>query len=102
MPSGQFNTVVISVSDILPLDKGHYISVSGIACWEIREKNECIRQLMHFFCDLGMTSKRIAKIRLKRLFKQALLCYPIEEAVELDVFCPAWCISSRSDRYDIA
>ena len=26
MPSGQFNTVVISVSDILPLDKGHYIS----------------------------------------------------------------------------
>ena len=27
MPSGQFNTVVISVSDILPLDKGHYISV---------------------------------------------------------------------------
>jgi len=27
-PSGQFNTVVISVSDILPLDKGHYISVS--------------------------------------------------------------------------
>ena len=28
MPSGQFNTVVISVSDILPLDKGHYISVS--------------------------------------------------------------------------
>lgn len=74
----------------------------GIACWEIHEKNECIRQLMHFFCDLGMTSKRIAKIRLKRLFKQALLCYPIEEAVELDVFCPAWCISSRSDRYDIA
>ena len=29
MPSGQFNTVVISVSDILPLDKGHYISVSS-------------------------------------------------------------------------
>ena len=28
MPSGQFNTVVISVSDILPLDKGHYISVN--------------------------------------------------------------------------
>lgn len=28
MPSGQFNIVVISVSDILPLDKGHYISVS--------------------------------------------------------------------------
>ena len=26
MPSGQFNTVVISVSNILPLDKGHYIS----------------------------------------------------------------------------
>ena len=30
MPSGQFNTVVISVSDILPLDKGHYISVSTL------------------------------------------------------------------------
>jgi hypothetical protein len=30
MPSGQFNTVVISVSDILPLDKGHYISVKHI------------------------------------------------------------------------
>ena len=28
MPSRQFNTVVISVSDILPLDKGHYISVN--------------------------------------------------------------------------
>ena len=27
MPSGQFYTVVISVSDIFPLDKGHYISV---------------------------------------------------------------------------
>ena len=26
MPSGQLNTVVISVPDILPLDKGHYIS----------------------------------------------------------------------------
>lgn len=26
MPSGQFYTVVISVSDIFPLDKGHYIS----------------------------------------------------------------------------
>ena len=26
MPSGQFNIAVISVSDILPLDKGHYIS----------------------------------------------------------------------------
>lgn len=27
MPFGQFNTVVISVSEIFPLDKGHYISV---------------------------------------------------------------------------
>lgn len=35
MPSGQFNTVVISVSDILPLDKGHYISVSLIAGYDI-------------------------------------------------------------------
>ena len=56
---------------------------------------------MHFFCNLGMTSKRIAKIRLKRLFKQALLCYPIEEAVELDVFCSAWCTSSRPDWYNM-
>ena len=30
MPSGQFYTVVISVSDILPLDKGHYISVYAL------------------------------------------------------------------------
>ena len=29
MPSGQFYTVVISVSDIFPLDKGHYISARG-------------------------------------------------------------------------
>lgn len=29
MPFGQFNTVVISVSEIFPLDKGHYISVNG-------------------------------------------------------------------------
>ena len=29
IPSGQFNTVVISVSAILPLDKGHYISVNN-------------------------------------------------------------------------
>ena len=31
MPSGQFNTVVISVSGKLPLDKGHYISVIQFA-----------------------------------------------------------------------
>lgn len=30
MPSAQFYTVVISVSDILPLDKGHYISVKWV------------------------------------------------------------------------
>ena len=38
MPSGQFYTVVISVSDILPLDKGHYISVMLDKRIELSEK----------------------------------------------------------------
>lgn len=44
MPSGQFYTVVISVSDILPLDKGHYISVNGTI---ISQKNDsCLHCLL--------------------------------------------------------
>ena len=43
MPSGQFNTVVISVSDILPLDKGHYISGSYRTAWTLLQK---IRKVM--------------------------------------------------------
>ena len=39
MPSGQFNTVVISVSDILPLDKGHYISVKGFSSFSFVKKD---------------------------------------------------------------
>ena len=34
---------------------------------------------MHFFCNLGMTSKRIGN-PLKKLFKTKKLCYSIEEA----------------------
>lgn len=49
MPSGQFNTVVISVSDILPLDKGHYISVSSVLQWPRRlhspEAKRCLAVL---------------------------------------------------------
>ena len=48
-----------------------------------------------------MTSKRIGKIRLKRLFKKLQLCYSVEEAVEFNVFRFARCTSSRSDRYDL-
>ena len=42
--------------------------------------NECIRQRMHFFCPKGMESKRIGKIRLKKVFKARKLCYSINEA----------------------
>ena len=37
---------------------------------------------MHFFCKMGMTSKRIEKSAKKILFKYKKLCYLIEETIE--------------------
>ena len=52
MPSGQFNTVVISVSGKLPLDKGHYISVfrkSGRIC----RIDRFIYSILHSACKVN-------------------------------------------------
>ena len=40
-------------------------------------------------------------MRLKRLFKIRKLCYSVEEAIEFNVFGPARCTSSRTNRYDL-
>ena len=43
MPFGPFYTVVISVSDILPLDKGHYISANRFVHIQLLEVEHQLR-----------------------------------------------------------
>ena len=61
MPSGQFYTVVISVSDILPLDKGHYISV----LWKLADLHP-VMILIQIQCNTGNVVRQI---------KTEVLCY---------------------------
>ena len=56
---------------------------------------------MLFFCDFGMTSKRIVE-SAKKLFKREELCYSVVEASEADTVCfPGFVVTGANGRKEL-